>query len=98
MSAVASETALRVLQNQILFLVIQSTSNSSYPAEAEEMTLQLGTRLPRRALSNGRYGPVPKSTRTASQGPSPFASLSAISAITPWRSFCLRTCGRSSQI
>jgi hypothetical protein len=39
-SAVASFTALRLLQNKMPFLVIHSTSNSLKPADADTMSLQ----------------------------------------------------------
>lgn len=69
MSAVASATAFRVLQNQMLLRVIQSTSNSLKPAEAEVMILHRGNSGARRSSSNGSYGGVPMRMMNASTGP-----------------------------
>jgi hypothetical protein len=48
-----------MMPHQTLLRVIQSTSNSLYPADAEAMILQLGSKAPSRSSSNGSYGIVP---------------------------------------
>lgn len=55
------------------------------------MILQSGTSPPKSSLSNGSYGNVPMSTRTACQGPSPRESRSRISVMTSCRFLDLRT-------
>ena len=95
-SAVASATASMVLQNQMPSCVIQSTSNSLKPAEADVMILQCGTSGLRRSSSNGSYGGVPILMRKASMGPDS-AIISGRRSFVSCRFVASRTCSDKSQ-